>query len=233
MNKTGFILLSILVITFVIPNPLISTHFNNVYAHLFISDDDASSILTFLEKIRLEAALANSTLGKNSNSSQEHLSKLIKSLDDFTDNENEFVVDSKQFNNSTVNALVLVNILDEVLRSYGKTFGITPSMMTNMSNMNMSSNTTKISSKNGLEISDDDYSVSKQYAKRALEYYKSTLQIFENNDNKNFMNNLGNELVNLNKAIEKKADPMVMMEIVHSRIHPDLQIAFNLTLRQQ
>jgi hypothetical protein len=44
--------------------------------------------------------------------------------------------------------------------------------------------------------------------------------------------NLGGALYDLRKHIENKERPFKIMEDVHGRIHPNLQIAFNLTLRR-
>jgi hypothetical protein len=41
---------------------------------------------------------------------------------------------------------------------------------------------------------------------------------------------LGNSLYDLKKAIELKEKPLRIMEIVHGKVHPNLQLAFNLTL---
>lgn len=86
--------------------------FHKVYAHISISDDDASSILTLLEKIRIEALMANNSITQNVTNSQEYLSRLIESIGDTSDSENDFEISSKQFDNSTVNALLFANLVD-------------------------------------------------------------------------------------------------------------------------
>jgi hypothetical protein len=55
--------------------------------------------------------------------------------------------------------------------------------------------------------------------------------ITENNTttaNQNYLKKLENGLVEFNIAIKNKEDPMKVMEIVHTKIHPNLQILFNL-----
>ena len=203
--------------------------FHEVDAHIFISDDDASSILTLLEKLRVEALLANNTMSQNITYGQEHLSKLIDSIDDISDSENEFDVNSRQFDNSTVNALLLANLVDEVLRNYGMSYGIVPSVMINMSYI--SPNLINTVNKSESLIDADKYMVSKEYAKRAFEIYDKTLRIFENKNNKNSMNNLGEGLMDLIYSINNKIDPMNIMAIVHTKIHPNLQATFNLTIK--
>ena len=197
------------------------------YGHIFISDDDASSVLTLLEGLRIEALLANNSITDNITYSQDHLSKLIESIDDISDSENEFDIDSKQFDNSTVNALLFANLIDEVLTNYGASFGVSSNVMTNMSYL--SPNLTKNTNKNEGLIDNDRYLTSQEYAKRSLEIYKFNLRIFETNDNKNFIEKLGQSLMDLIHSIDNKTSPLKIMNIVHTQIHPNLQAAFNLT----
>lgn len=204
--------------------------FHKIYAHIFISDDDASSILTLLERLRVEALLANNTMSQNITYGQEHLSKLIDSIDDISDSENEFDINSRQFDNSTVNALLFANLVDEVLRNYGMSYGIVPSIMINMSYV--SPNLINTVNKSESLIDTDKYMVSKEYAQRAFEIYDKTLRIFENKNNKNSMNNLGEGLMDLIYSINNKIDPINIMAIVHTKIHPNLQATFNLTIKQ-
>ncbi len=43
---------------------------------------------------------------------------------------------------------------------------------------------------------------------------------------------LGNSLYELKNAIELKKEPLKIMEIVHGKVHSNLQLAFNLTLKR-
>lgn len=199
------------------------------YGHIFISDDDASSVLTLLERLRIEALLANNTITKNTTYSQEHLSELIKSINDISDSENEFDINSRQFDNSTVNALLFANLIDEVLINYGASFGILPNFMTNMSYL--SPDLTSTLNKSESLIDNNKYMISTEYAKRALEIYDSNLRIFETKDNKYSLNAIEKNLLDLIHSIDNKANPLKIMEIVHTKIHPNLQTAFNLTLK--
>lgn len=203
-------------------------NFHKAYAHIFISDDDASSFLTLLERLRVEALMANNTITQNVTNSQEYLSRLIESIDDISDSENDFEISSKQFDNSTVNALLFANLIDEVLRNYGMSYGIVPSIMVNMSYM--SPNLINTVNKSGSLIDIDKYMISKEYAERAFEIYDYTLRIFENKNNKNSLNNLGEDLMVLSYSINNRTDPLEIMSTVHTKIHPNLQAAFNLTL---
>lgn len=224
-----FLLFIIACLGFLSLNILSPIIYQKGYGHIFISDDDASSVLTLLERLRIEALLANNTITKNVTYSQEHLSNLIKSIDDISDSENEFDINSRQFDNSTVNALLFANLIDEVLINYGTSFGIFPSVMTNMSYL--SSSLINTVDKSDSIIDSDKYMMSQEYAKRSWEIYNFDLRIFETNDNKNSLRILGKSLMNLVSLIDNKTDPLKIMGIVHTEIHPNLQAAFNLTLK--
>jgi hypothetical protein len=43
---------------------------------------------------------------------------------------------------------------------------------------------------------------------------------------------LGSAVYGLKKAVESKESPYKIMEIVHGKVHPNLQLAFNLTLKR-
>lgn len=196
--------------------------------HVFISDDDASSVLTLLERLRIEAQLTNSTITENVTNSREHLTNLIKSIDDISDTENEFDINSKQFGNSTVNALLFANLLDEVLVNYGASFGIPSNIMINMSYL--SPNLINTVNKSESLLNNNSYMTSIEYAKRASEIYNFNLKIFETDDNKNYLNTLGKSLRDLTLSLDSRTDPLKVMEIVHTQLHPNLQAAFSLTL---
>lgn len=227
MKSTGSVsfLICITILLFVF---ISSFDFSKTHAHIFISDDDASSFLTLIERARVEALMANNTAMENLTKSQEHYSKLIKNLDDIIDSENEFEISSDQFDNSTVNALLFANLMDEVLKNYGASYGILPSVMTNMSYM--SSTQMGTFNKSELLLDTEKYMISKEYAKRAFEIYDSTLRIFENKNNKNSLDNIGKDLTELINSVSNRTDPFDIMSIVHTGIHPNLQTAFNLTL---
>ena len=76
------------------------------------------------------------------------------------------------------------------------------------------------------------YQTSKEYVKRANDLFNISLRTFENKDNEYAMNKLGEGLADLKDYIYNKAAPIKVMEIVHMQIHPNLQTAFNLKLKQ-
>jgi len=220
-------LLTITYFIFLSLNVLFFAEIQKGYGHIFISDDDASSLLTLLERLRIEALLANNTMTENVTYSKDHLLKLVEGIDDISDSENEFDISSKQFDNSTVNALLFANLIDEVLTNYGASFGVSSSVMTNMSYL--SPNLMEKANKSEAVIDNDSYLTSQEYAKRSWEIYNFNLRIFETNDSKNFIEKLGQTLTDLIHSIDNKTNPFKIMNIVHTEIHPNLQSAFNLT----
>jgi hypothetical protein len=206
---------------------------NEASGHIFVSSDDNASFLTLIERVRVEALLANESLHSNLTSSNQHLAQLLDRLDDIIDNENYFVVKSEQFNNATVDALFLANVVDEVLQYYGGAYGILPNVMLNMSSMGSS-----MSTKSGMDtgssssVSDvDKYQTARQYAKRAVEIFDAELKPYESSKNGSAAEQLEKYLIDLRNAVDDKAPPSAVMMIVHTKIHPNLQLAYNLKTR--
>jgi hypothetical protein len=237
------------------------------YAHIFVSNDDNSSFLTLIERVRIEAQLVNSTIRTNITSAQEHIEQLLDRLDDVIDSDNYFTIKSEQFGNSTVNALLLANIVDEILRYYGEAYGILPNMMLNMSYMTAAegiNDAYNTHNKNGLSekhmviqhgnmnanidnnnqlyysqfrnanhiVDMDKYYTAKEYTKDAIRIFYSKLKPFETNSKRYAINKLENSLIELKSAVDSKTHPVQVMMIAHSKVHPSLQIAFDLKVKK-
>jgi hypothetical protein len=204
---------------------------HTAYAHIFISNDNASSFLTLLERVRVESLLINDSMHSNLTSAEEHEAQLLDRIDDITDSENENTIRTVEFDNSTVKALLFANILDEVLRYYGGAYGILPPIMLNMSSM-ASGAEMNLNHQSLSIINQEKYKTAYEYAKRALELFYVKLRTPETKQTTNpaapaqIEKGLG-QLIN---AIENKANPMEIKMIVHTKIHPNLQVAYNLKL---
>jgi hypothetical protein len=210
----------------------------DVNAHVFVSNDDNAAFLTLIERVRIEALLANESLHSNLTSSSEHLAQLLDRIDDVIDNENYLVVRSEQFNNSTVDALFLANILDEILQYYGGAYGILPNVMLNMSSMSAmspmsaaNSEIHKISNSSIVDIA--KYLTAKEYTKRAVEIFDAQLKPYETKNNNSSAGKVEKYLTELKSAVDSKAQPLEIMMIVHTKIHPNLQLAYNLKTRNK
>jgi hypothetical protein len=158
--------------------------------------------------------------------------------------------------NSTTLALVVANLVDEILRNYGSAYGITYDL-TNMSNMmlaNMSNNILISSPNNVTTIAGNDTLLSDGEPASILEnnnpplvniFNYQTAQAISNNVNrlnsdrlsvhapaneKVVAGNLEQSIRDLKYAIDNEAPVEVLMEIVHMKIHPMLQIIYDLRL---
>jgi hypothetical protein len=227
---------------------------NNIFGHNFSTDDD-SSFLTLINKILIENRLLNNSLTIDTNNSGyaesiAHTKNIERILSDILISEDSFSVDSDQFYNNTIIALVVANLADEVLRSYGHAFGIPSNVMLSMnfskvSNLqNMSSNKDNMSTAHSshlpnkvnetIMIDRDSYDNAIQISNRMSELYDDELEGFLSNSTNviHAMSRLANALIDLNDYLEAKESPYKIMENIHGEIHPNLQIAFNLTLKR-
>ena len=150
-------------------------------------------------------------------------------------------IDDDQLNNSTIQALVFADIVNTALQSYGSAFGIGIDL-TNMSNLNTTSNENntvdnKHSNHELQNITDhtniinfSSYESALSFADYALKKFNSEIKISIPNNNKtqNYLKQLENGLLEFNTAITNKENPMKVMEVVHTKIQPNLQILFNL-----
>jgi hypothetical protein len=228
-----------------------------IFAHNFDTDDN-SSFLTLINRLKIENQLLNDSISNSNNNSNNHLNsfehtKNIENiLEEILISEDSFIVDSDQFYNNTIIALVVANLADEVLRKYGHAFGVPSNIMLSMnfsnvtSGLNYSNNTAKIAlhsshmtnQENTTSISmvdNSSYQNALKISDRMIEIYNSELKTLSSS-NSVFINkaksDLNSALYDLRKDIEAKESPSKIMEDVHGRIHPNLQIAFNLTLRR-
>ena len=144
--------------------------------------------------------------------------------------------------------MVLASIVDTALQNYGDAYHVGFDL-TNMSNLNKETSTNETTTSNGHTdhtstntsihsdiVNHTNYESALAFSNTALEKYKNdiatdSLPISEENNtinSQNYLKKLENGLVEFNIAIKNKEDPMKVMEIVHTKIHPNLQILFNL-----
>jgi hypothetical protein len=154
-------------------------------------------------------------------------------------------IDDDQLNNSTIHALVFADIVNNALQSYGSAFDIGIDL-TDISNLNTTSNENNTvdnkHSNHGLQnitdkmniVNFSSYESALSFADYALKKFNSEIKTsIPNNNNKtqNYLEQLENGLLEFNTAIKNKENPMKVMKIVHTKIHPNLQIVFNLKLK--
>jgi hypothetical protein len=244
MNRN--IVLGTLLILFSIIICCPSLHPNHVvYAHNFSITDD-SALLTLIEQIKAETELVNAYfIAGNSSSAIEHAKNAANLTNGLNDKlRQSTVVDITQvytngLYNSTTLALVVANLVDEILRKYGSAYGITYDL-TNMSNMMMAMTLNNDSSSSGHSSMSE-----KNNAVLVNVYNYQTAQVLSNVVNRLFndklsaqapvnekitIDNLEQSIKDLKYAIDNKIRAEALMEIVHMKIHPMLQRAYDLKL---
>ena len=159
-------------------------------------------------------------------------------------------IDEEQLNNSTIQVLVLANIVDTALQNYGDAYNVGIDL-TNMSNMIKDTTTNDTTTNGHIKhgstnvsmhsniVNSTNYESALGFSNNALDKYyneisTSSPQLSEENNNnitsQNYLKKLEDELIEFNNAIKNKDNPMKVMKIVHTQIHPNLQILFNLKI---
>ena len=140
-------------------------------------------------------------------------------------------VDEEQLNNSTIQALVFASIVDTALQNYGDAYNVGIDL-TNAANMHksMAATDNTVSSQSGL-LNFSNYESALGFSDKALDKYYNEISSSlaeKNTKTQDYLKKLENGLLELNNAINNKENPMKVMKIVHTNIHPNLQILFNL-----
>lgn len=226
-----------------------------VTAHNF-STDDNSTFLTLINMILIENRLINNSFIDSSANTSLHtnyVKNINEIIDDILVSEDSLLIDSDQFYNNTIIATMMANLGDEVLRKYGYAFGIPSNIMLFMNfsaidnlekNISKELNSYNHSSHDPLDINKAaNYSTNlkdKSQYYDALETSKRMIEIYENDlesaDKSMQVNSslslLKKSLNELYENISNYNNPSKIMEIVHGKVHPNLQLAFNLTLKR-
>ena len=217
-----------------------------VYAHNFSITDD-SALLTLIEQIKAETELVNVYfLASNSISAIEHAKNAANLTNGLNDKlRQSTVADITQvYNNglynSTTLALVVANLVDEILRNYGSAYDITYDL-TNMSNMMMamtlnnndssSSGHSSMSEKNNaVLVNIYNYQTAQVLSNVVNRLFNDKLSAQAPVNEKVTIDNLEQSIKDLKYAIDNKIRAEYLMEIVHMKIHPMLQSAYDLKL---
>ncbi|HEX5185390.1 MAG TPA: hypothetical protein VFV86_00745, partial [Nitrososphaeraceae archaeon] len=148
-------------------------------------------------------------------------------------------IDKEQISNSTIQALVFSNLVNIALQKYSVAFNVGIDLR-NLSNVHKLESTRDNVINNHIDLLNfSSYESALGFSKTALsKYYKdiSTISapLSEQNNNTipipNYHKKLENGLIEFNNAIKNKENPIKVMEIVHTQIHPNLQFLFNLEL---
>jgi hypothetical protein len=247
-------------------------------AHSF----EPNSLSTFLElghRADVELLLAKANFPSNMTLALDHGERAVKLLNDVYRLDDDIIEDSdfnRKYNeaqnskNVTVQALVVANIVDEILRDYGRALDIQYDL-TNMSNMNMNMNMQNMSNMKMQSMSNPDSLISSPLSCSSNEPFHSDVEEKENNNNYTNIINFDNyqsaqelsesviqifnsrlcplaestnnvnrmaiimihdSLIDLKYLLNNKASAQDIMMLVHGNLHPSLQMAYNLKLKQ-
>jgi hypothetical protein len=143
------------------------------------------SFLTLMNKLTIENQLLNNSISNSNNnitlSSFEHTRNIENILEEIFISEDSFIVDSDQFYNNTIIALIVANLADadEVLRNYGRAFGVPSNIMLSM---NFSNNVSSHRMNHGNPIStnmvdNSSYQSALKTSDRMIEIYDTELNL--------------------------------------------------------
>ncbi len=190
---------------------------------------------------------ANTSLHSN------YVKNINEIIDDILVSEDSLLIDSDQFYNNTIIATMMANLGDEILRKYGYAFGVPSNIMLYMNfsavynfekNIDKELNPNNHSSHDTFDVGNvGNYSANlkdKSQYYDALETSKRMIEIYENDldsgdtsmPTNSSLSLLKKSLNELNENIHNYSNPSKIMEIVHGKVHPNLQLAFNLTLKR-
>jgi hypothetical protein len=151
------------------------------------------------------------------------------------------------FYNSTIQALLLAEIANEINDKYGKAFGVTVNsstmnispmamhnnkepLMNTMNMMGIGKNTSHMTSQAVLSMS--DYQTAQALSIQAQEILNKNLKPMAPMNATNANIELEKDVSQLKNAIDNKAPVMDIMKIVHAQIHPILITTYNLQLKR-
>jgi hypothetical protein len=153
-----------------------------------------------MNKLTIENRLLNDSISNSNNnitlSPFEHTRNIENILEEIFISEDSFIVDSDQFYNNTIIALIVANLADadEVLRNYGRAFGVPSNIMLSM---NFSNNVSSHSMNNGNTIStnmvdNSSYQSALKTSDRMIEIYDTELNA--SSSSSDFINNAISDL---------------------------------------
>jgi hypothetical protein len=231
---------------------------HHAYAHSF-APNDLSKFLSLVYEAEVELSLANDNFPFNVTLALDHAEYATKLIDDayYFD---EDIIDDTDFierydealdiHNSTIRGLVIANMVDQVLKAYGEAYDIGYDLA-NMSNMIEASD---INSSFTLSDSNDpntknstnqnntlhvtniaDYQSAQKLSEKAYQILRTdilTLFPSSNNITASVVTRLEKGMADLNRLTDNKAPARELMMVVHGQVHPNLQLAYNLELKQ-
>lgn len=203
------------------------------------------------------ASLMASTESASGNNATSDTDILVEDINGILDEIVSARIDPDQLNNSTTQALRMVELVDKLLTNYGDAYaigfdmtnmsmmmgsdsdGMTPlsatdTSMDNQSNSNMSMgggmSVNNTSTSDTILVNTTDYQSAQALATKVQELFDSQIMNSPQSSG-TAIDNIRSTLQELVTSINSKASPMDVMTIVHTKLHPNLITAFNLKLR--
>jgi hypothetical protein len=134
-------------------------------------------------------------------------------------------IDKEQRNNATIQGLALAGIVDAVLRNYCDAYNVGFDMTDRL----------QMAMDEGIDnytlVNVADYQNAQALPLKCQEIFYDELKSQISENKINFINKLEIGLMQLNDAINNKASPIYITMIVHTKVHPNLQAAYNLQLQ--
>jgi hypothetical protein len=211
-----FLVVVVVVITLLVIEQTIEPNFN-AYAHYFTPDQSAE-FLSLIHQINVEISLINNTFPLEIDSSYYHaknaaelINKTYHLANAVSPEDFRIIYEEEQLNNnnSTVQALVITNIADEIPREYGDAYDINFDL-TDMSNMLITNSISAHGEErhsNNLENSDDNdelvlvniwnYQSAQALSGKAVEVFERNLRPLTQADNNSSNSDLAYMAYNL------------------------------------
>lgn len=217
-----------------------------------LTDPVSNEIAERNERLAEELNNALTTLKASTESTSgisEAIEFVVSDLDGIFDEIVTSRIDPDQLNNSTIQALTIVELLDKVLSNYGDAYEVgfdmtNMSMMmddnsngtTSMSPMEMNrSSSSNISMANtsaaeGFELVNiTSYQTAQVLATKVQELFNN--QITNGSADTQSLDNIATAVQELVSTIDNRGSPNDVMMIVHTKLHPNFITAFGLQLR--
>lgn len=214
------------------------------------SNNTSSISIPYLEE--LHQLIESIPVDSEKTGSLLRINKTIDNASRFLDNKIVSDIDAQDLKNSTIQALNIANITDEILREYAIAYGIEPVIATgNM--MNMSTMGSSIDSPPDSMVMEDNripsasrianisnYQNAQELASKALELFRDDLKPLElPNTTRSFLtanvrsssvSGLEDGLSLLLNSIDDKKPYSDIMQIIHGPVHTNLFLAYDLKM---
>jgi hypothetical protein len=209
------------------------------YAHNF-EPNDMSTFLALTNRAQVELLLAISDFPANISLASEHtknaaeLIDIVYRMDDDIVDDNDFIkryTEVSNSQNSSIHALGIANIVDQVLIEYGKANDITYDL-TNMSNIVNETSQFRHNLSGPIDLA--HYQTALKLSERAYEAFKKLPRqpTSLTRDDSYALAKLEDSLLDLTSMVRGNVSAQDLMVVAHHGVHPYLQAAYDLKLKR-